>query len=70
MFSYAVACSCNNTLWRVDYLFDMRINYVFHVGHSSVVYFNVVTVRSVLSSVLLHSSYNDRLLVETFEKQI
>ena len=41
MFSYTVACSCNIIFWGIDYFFAMRINYVFHVGHAAVAYFNV-----------------------------
>ena len=45
MFSYAVAFSCSINFWRVDYLFVMRINYVFHVGHAAAAYFNVVFIK-------------------------
>ena len=40
--SYTVACSCNIICWGIDYFFVMRVNYVFHVGHAAVAYFNVV----------------------------
>ena len=43
MFPYAVACSYNVILWRVDYPFVRRIDYVFHVGHAAVAYFNILT---------------------------
>ena len=52
LFSYAVACSCNIIFWRVDYLFAMRINYVFHVEHAAVTYFNAVFTEELVKFVL------------------
>ena len=52
MFSYAVACPCNIIFWRVDHLFVMRINYVFHVGHAAVAHFNVVFIEQLVKFVV------------------
>ena len=52
MFSYTVTCCCNIIFWGIDYFFVMRINYVFHVGHAAVAYFNVVFIEEVLKFVV------------------
>ena len=61
VFSYAIACSCNIVFLRIDYLFVMRINYVFHVGHAAVAYFHVdfieQLVKFVVSRKVLISSF-------------
>ena len=51
VFSYTVACSCNIIFWGIDYLFVMRINYVFHVGHAAVAYFNVTFIEQLVKFV-------------------
>ena len=48
MFSYAVARSCNIIFWRVDYLFVIRINFVFHVGHAALAYFNAAFIEQLV----------------------
>ena len=52
MFSYAVACFCNIIISEIDYFFVMRINYVFHVGHAAVAYFNVVFIEQLVKFVV------------------
>ena len=52
MFPHAVAYSCNIILLRVDYLFVVRINYVFHVGHTAVAYCNVVFIEQLVKFVV------------------
>ena len=52
MFSYTVACSCNIIFWGIDYFFVMRVNYVFHVGHANVAYFNVVFIEQLVKFVV------------------
>ena len=54
MFSYVVACSCNVIFWRVNVIFSFRyaLNYVFHVGHADVAYFNVVFIEQLVKSVV------------------
>ena len=55
MFSYEVACSCNVILWSIAYLFVMRIDYIFHVGHAAVAYvayFKVVFIEQLAKFVV------------------
>ena len=52
VFSYTGVCSCNVILWRIDYFFVMRIKYVFHVGHATVTYFNVVFIEQLIKFVV------------------
>ena len=51
LFSYAVECFCNIIFWRIDHFFVMRINYLFHVGHAAVPYFNVVFTKQLVKFV-------------------
>ena len=53
MFTYAVARSCNIIFWGFDYLFVMRISYVFLFGHADVAYFNVVFIEQLVKFVVL-----------------
>ena len=39
-------------LLGIDYFFVMRINYVFHVGHAAVAYFNVVFIEQLVKFVV------------------
>ena len=39
-------------LVSVDYLFVMRINYVFHGGHAAIAYFNVVFIEQIVRLVV------------------
>ena len=52
MFSYVVACSCNIISWGIDDFFVMCINYVFHVAHATVAYFNVVFIEQLVKFVV------------------
>ena len=52
MFSYTGVCSCSVILWRIDDFFVMRIKYVFHVGHATVTYFNVVFIEQLIKFVV------------------
>ena len=40
--------------WRVNVIFSFRyaLNYVFHVGHADVAYFNVVFIEQLVKSVV------------------
>ena len=42
----------NIIFWGIDYFFVMRVNYVFHVGHAAVAYFNVVFIEQLVQFVL------------------
>ena len=52
MCSYTVVCSYNIKFWRVDYFFVMCINYVFHSGHTAVLYLNVVFIEQLVKFVV------------------
>ena len=52
MFSYTVACPCNINFCGIDYIFVMRINYVFQVGQAAVAYFNVVFIEQFVKFVV------------------